>query len=374
MKKFSVLLVGTLLAMSPVPEVAARTLKAAHYLSPRHPVGLGYQTFADELKRNTNGDLTVRIFAGESLLGAKAISDGVRDGVADIGFDTLTYTPAYYPHGMLMNDLAMVGENDMAAAFAITELFALECPACLTEFERQNQVYVSGVSTGPYVLIGKGDMNSPEALRGKALRAGGPLWDRFARFAGATGVNIPTSEMYEGLSRGILNGAIYAVGGLKSHGLADVATQVVMLPLGSFRSGNLYSFNRDVWSSLTPEQRKAVFQAASAALVRTVNAYHAVDDEGVALGKEKGIEILEPSPGLQKLRREFVEQDLLEVVANAKKSLGIADAAKFVADFQRLYAKYLPLVEPIQDDPAKLADLLYNQVYAKLDPATYGVK
>ncbi len=374
MKKFAVLLAGALLAVSPVPDAAAKTLKAAHYLSPRHPVGLGYQTFADELKRNTNGDLTVRIFAGESLLGAKAISDGVRDGVADIGFDTLTYTPAYYPHGMLMNDLAMVGENDMAAAFAITELFALECPACLTEFERQNQVYVSGVSTGPYVLIGKGDMNSPEALRGKALRAGGPLWDRFARFAGATGVNIPTSEMYEGLSRGILNGAIYAVGGLKSHGLADVATQVVMLPLGSFRAGNLYSFNRDVWSSLTPEQRKAVFQAASVALVRTVNAYHAVDDEGVALGKEKGIAILEPNPGLVKLRREFVEQDLLEVVANAQKSLGIADAEKFVADYQRLYAKYLPLVEPIKDDPAKLADLLYNQVYAKLDSATYGVK
>src|SRR3546814_6533678 len=84
---------------------SAVTLKAAHYLSPKHPIGLGYETFASELKKNTNGEVTVRIFAGESLLGAKAISDGVRDQVADIGFDTLTYTPSYYPHGILLNDL-----------------------------------------------------------------------------------------------------------------------------------------------------------------------------------------------------------------------------------------------------------------------------
>src|SRR3546814_16008212 len=80
---------------------SAVTLKAAHYLSPKHPIGLGYETFASELKKNTNGEVTVRIFAGESQLGAKALSDGVRDQVADNGFDTLTHPPSYSPHGIL---------------------------------------------------------------------------------------------------------------------------------------------------------------------------------------------------------------------------------------------------------------------------------
>jgi len=374
MNRRSILVAAPLLAVRARPSRAARALKAAHYLSPRHPVGIGYQTFAEEVKKRTDGAITVRVFAGESLLGAKAISDGVRDGVADIGFDTMTYTPSYYPHGMLLNDLALVGEDDMAGAFAVTELFALQAPAALAEFQRQNQVWICATSTGPYVLLSKGDVNSPEKLKGKRLRAGGPLWDRFAQFAGATGVNIPTSEMYEALSRGILDAAIYAVGGLKTHGLADVVSQVVMLKLGSFRAGNLYSFNRDVWAGLTPEQRQAMFRAAATSLVRTVDAYHKADDEASELGRQKRIPLLEPDPGLVTLRAEFLAQDVPKIIANASGRLGIPDAAEFVDRYKALYAKYQPLVKPIESDPAKLADLLYAQVYGKLDPEAYGVR
>lgn len=355
-------------------DASALTLKAAHYLPPKHPVGVGYQTFADELKKNTNGEITVRIFPGEALLGAKAISDGVRDKVADIGFDTLTYTPSYYPHGMLISDLAMVGENDMAAAFAIDELFLLNCAACLAEFEKQNQVFTTSTSTPPYVLLMKGDSNSLDKIKGKKLRAGGPLWDRFAQYVGATGVNIPTSEMYEGISRGILDGAIYAVGGLKTHGLGDIIGQVISLNLGSFRAGNLYSFNREVWSSLTPDQRKAVFKASAAALVSTVNSYHEGDQEGVVVANERKIPIVQPDPGLKKAREEFVEKDLPGIIANAKTKLGISDADVVVKKYRELYAKYEKSVPPIEKDAGKLADLLYNEVYAKLDATKYGVK
>lgn len=363
-----------MMAVGTTSGASALTLKAVHYLSPTHPIGVGYQTFADELKKNTNGEIKVRIFPGESLLGAKAISDGLRDKVADVGFDTMTYTPSYYPHGILLNDLSMVGKDDMAAAFAITELYMMHCEPCRAEFAKQNQVFTSAVSTAPYVLIAAVDLNSPEKIKGKTLRAGGSLWDRFAEFVGATGVNMPSSEMYESLSRGILSGAMYAVGGLKTHGLADVAKQVVMLNLGSFRAGNLYAFNRDVWSKLTPEQRTAVFKAISVAVVRTVNEYHKGDKEALEIAKQKKIPILDPDPGLAKLREQFVEKDLPNVIANAQKTLGVSDAKAFVEKYKELYAKYEKLVKPIESDPAKLSDLLYQEVYAKLDPAKYGVK
>lgn len=363
-----------ILTLGLTSEASALTLKASHYLAPKHPIGVGYQTFADELKKNTNGDITLRIFPGEALLGAKAISDGVRDRVTDIGFDTMTYTPSYYPHGILINDLAMIGENDMAGAFAVTELYLLHCKPCLAEFEKQNQVFTSGVSTVPYVLVSKVDVNSPEKLKGKKLRAGGALWDRFASFAGATGVNIPTSEMYEALSRGILDGAMYAVGGLKTHGLGDVATQVVMLNLGSFRAGNLFSFNRDVWSELKPEQRVAVFKALSVALVRTVKEYEQGDKEALEIAKQKNIPIVQPHPGLVKLRQDFLDKDLPIILENANKSLGISNADAFVAKYKELYAKYEKLVTSVEANSTKLSGILFEEVYAKLDPAKFGVK
>ena len=362
------------LALGMTSGASALTLKAAHYLSPKHPVGVGYETFAAELKKNTNGDVTLRTFPGESLLGAKAISDGIRDQVADVGFATLTYTPSYYPHGILLNDLAMVGENDMAAAMAITELFMMHCKACTTEFEKQNQIFGGGMSTAPYVLVAKGDLNSLEKIKGKKLRAGGSLWDRFATSVGATGVNVPSSEMYEALSRGIIDAAIYAVGGLKTHGLADAADHVIMLNLGSFRSGNLYSFNRDTWSKMTTEQRAAIFKALPVAIVRTVNEYHLGDKDALELAKQKKVPVEEPDASLLKARKEFVEKDLPAVIENAKTKLKIADAAEFVAKYKELLAKYEKLVTPIEADAAKLSDMFYKEVYAKLDPAKFGVK
>lgn len=352
---------------------SAVTLKAAHYLSPKHPVGVGYETFASELKKNTNGEVTVRVFPGESLLGAKAISDGIRDQVADLGFATLTYTPSYYPHGILLNDLAMVGENDMAAAMAITELFMMHCQPCIAEFTKQNQLFAGGMSTAPYVLLAKGDINSIDKIKGKKLRAGGSLWDRFASSVGATGVNVPSSEMYETLSRGIIDAAIYAVGGLKTHGLADAATQVVTLNLGSFRGGDLYAINLDTWSKLTTEQRAAVFKSLPVAIVRTVNEYHKGDKDALALAKEKKISVVKPDASLLKARKEFVDKDLPGIIESANKK-GITDAAAFVAKYKELLAKYEKLIAPVESDPAKLSEIFYKEVYAKLDPAKFGVK
>ena len=76
---------------------AALELKASHYLPPKHPIVISYQAFAKALEKESNGDVKVRIFGGGSLLGAKATVDGVRDGVADIGFVVNTYYPAQFP-------------------------------------------------------------------------------------------------------------------------------------------------------------------------------------------------------------------------------------------------------------------------------------
>lgn len=355
-------------------QATAEMLKGAHFVSPQHPIGQGFKAFADALKKESHGKLTAHVFAGESLLGAKAISDGLRDDVADFGQVVMTYTPAYYPHGIMINNMAMIGEDDMAGAFAVTELYWLHCKACQQEFAKQNQVFVVGASTAPYVILAKNDLNSPQKIKGAKLRAGGSLWDRFSESIGAVGVNIPTSEMYEGMSRGILNGALYAVGGLKSLGVGDVAHQVIMLKTGSFRALALFSFNHDKWAKFTPEERVAIFKAASKAVVTTVNAYHHTDDVGLELARQKHIAVVEPDPGLVKLRDDFVEHDINNVVAHAKEKLGIDDAAEFVANYRTLYAKYAKLIAPVKNQPDQVADILYREVYAKLDPKTAGME
>lgn len=368
---------GTALLASMIvaaPAMAATTLKAAYFVSPKHPIGVGYQFLADELKRETKGALNLRIFPGESLLGAKAISDGVRDQVADMGHVVMTYTPAYYPHGVVLNDLSMVGEDDIAAIMAVTELMLQRCPGCLAESAKQKQVLLSGLVIPAYVIIANGDFNSPEKIKLKKLRAAGSLWDRWCRSVGAVAVNMPTAGMYEAMSRGTLDGALYAVGGLKSHGLGDIAKQVIMLNTGSFRAGSLYSINQTSWRSLNVDERRSFLKAIPKAVIHTTLTALEANEEGLKIAKAKNIPVVQPHPELLRMRNEFVENDLKLTVKNASEKLHLADGAEFVANFRKLYDKYEKLVKPLGKDEKKLSELLYNEIYAKLDVATFGMK
>ena len=353
---------------------SARELKAAYFVSPKHPIGQAYTFLADEVNKESKGALTIRIFPGESLLGAKAISDGIRDGVADMGQVVATYTPAYYPHGVLINDLSMVGGNDLAAALSVTELQLLKCPGCLAEYGKQNQIPFSAISVPSYVIIAGGDFNSVEKIKLKKLRAAGSLWDRFCRAVGAVAVNMPTAGMYEAMSRGTLDGVLYSVGGLKTHGLGDIAKQVIMLNTGSFRAAALFSMSKSTWKSMTLDERKVMLQVLPRAVVRNTLAFLKGDEEGLAVAKEKHIPVVQPDPALLKLRNDFVENDLKLTVKNATEKLHLSDAAEFVANYKALYAKWVKLVEPIAKDEAKLDELLYNEVYAKVDPTSFALK
>lgn len=350
---------------------AATELKGAHYLSPTHPLGVGYEVFKDVVEKESGGKIKIRIFAGGALLPAKAISDGVRDGVADFGTVTMSYTPSYYNYGLMLGDLAMFGSNDTVATVAQTELFTMHCKGCVEDARKQNQLILVGFSTPQYVLIGKGAMNTLETIKGKKLRAGGPLWARFANSVGAIAVNVPSSEIYEGLSRGILDAAMYARGGLKTHGLADVADTVSEVPLGSFRSQNYFSFNIESWKKLTPAERAIVLKGVAAGGIANRIAYDKGEQDGVALGKEKGIKFLQPDAEMSKAVDNFVEQDSHETVKRWEEK-GLKDAAEVVAKYKELYKKYEPLVTPIQDDQDKLSTLIWDQIYSKLDLNTFG--
>ncbi|MEZ5855979.1 MAG: C4-dicarboxylate TRAP transporter substrate-binding protein [Hyphomicrobiaceae bacterium] len=351
----------------------ARQLKAAYFVSPKHPVGQTYEFFAKEVKNETKGALTVRMFPGESLLGAKAISDGLRDQVADFGHVVSTYTPAYYPHGVLTNDLSMVGTDDVAALFAVTEQLLLKCPGCLAEFDKQGQLPLTAISIPAYVIIANDDFNSLEKIKLKKLRAAGSLWDRFCRSVGAVAVNMPTAGMYEAMSRGTLDGALYSIGGLKTHGLGDIAKQVILLNTGSFRAGSVISMSKTTWKSLTPEQRQTLIKVGARANVRGTMAFIKADEDGLKVAKEKKIPVVQPDPALLKARNDFVEKDLDFTIKNANEKLHLADAAEFVKTFRQLYDKYEKMVKPLGRDEAKLADLMYKEIYSKLDPNKYGM-
>lgn len=346
-------------------------ITASLWVGPKHPVAVGgYDPFVEKLKADEAYD--VKYFQGGALLGAKPTLSGVRDGIADVGMMAMTYFPAEFPNAQLVADMGLSTPSNLAAMMAASEYNLLHCEPCLQEYLDQNIVYTGTYSTAPYTIISKEPIRSTADLAGKKMRVPGSLWSRWAQSVDGIEVNVPSSEMYEGLDKGALDIAIQAPGALRSYSLWDTAKYVTLMNLGTYHSLSLMSWNRDTWRELTDAQRRAMLNEAARAGLDTTLQYTEADDEVLALVGEHGVEIIEPSAEMRQAKQDFVDRDVTVIVANAKDKYGIADAEARVATLQELIAKWDGIVNEIgPQNRDALLERFQAEVYDKL-PDDYG--
>jgi TRAP-type transport system periplasmic protein len=240
-----------------VAQADAAEYKAATFIGPKHPIAKGgWAPYFKEVEKQSGGSIKFRQFLAGSLLEAKALLGGVRDGVADAAQVVFTYHPAEFPHAQLVADFALYGGDAMVAAAAVTEFNLFHCAPCLAEFKRNGIVYTGAFSTTPYVLMSKVKIAALAELKGKKMRTPGSVWDRWATHVGGTPVNLPANEMFEGLSRGILDIAIQAPAALKSYNLADTAKYLTSLRLGTYHSVAMLAFNPRVGRNSRPRSAR----------------------------------------------------------------------------------------------------------------------
>ncbi len=99
----------------------------------------------------------------------------------------------------------------------------------LTELYKPYGVHFIGASTtGVESLVSKKPLNSVEDLKGLKLRAPEGLVQQVFAAAGATPVNLPGSEVFTGLSKGVIDAADYTVFSTNQKaGMNDIAVHPV---------------------------------------------------------------------------------------------------------------------------------------------------
>ncbi|MCF7697859.1 C4-dicarboxylate TRAP transporter substrate-binding protein [Loktanella sp. M215] len=349
--------------------VQAQDMTISQWTGPKHPVAVGYAPFIAKLTEN---GFNVQQFEGGALLGATPALAGLGDGIADMGMLALTYFPAELPNAQLVADMGLATPNNLAAMGAAIEYNLLNCPECLDEFKAQNVLYLGTYSTAPYTIISNVPIRATADLAGKKVRVPGSLWSRWAQKVGAIEVNVPSSEMFEGLDKGALDVAIQAPGAFQSYQLWDAAKFVTTLNLGTYHSLSLMTTNRDWWAGLTDEQRKLITSQAAQVSVDSTIAYTNADTEALAQLDEHGVELIEPSAEMNADKDAFVAEDLPIIVTNAESAYGVTDAQAKVDTFQGLIDKWAAIVEETGGDRDAMIARLNSDVFDKL-PADYGM-
>jgi TRAP-type C4-dicarboxylate transport system substrate-binding protein len=360
--------------LAATPALAEKRVTISNWTSPNHATSRGHAALVEMTESEFPDAFDFKLFTGGALLGPKPTLSGLRDGVADVGLLALTYFQSEMPYAQLVADLALLGEDHYAMAGATSEFVMLHCQPCKDEFAKNGMVALSGISTAPYVLLSTTPIIDISDMQGVKLRTGGSVWDRWAVRLGAEPVNVPSSEMYDTMSHGVVTAAVQPVGALKGHSLIEVAKHLTELPLGTYHSGSIFAAGPTFWSSLSPEQREQFVKNIPEAVAQT-EVYYETDDLDVL--KEAGglgLQVHQPSPEFLQDLIDFRAADLDEIARISREERGIEEPEALIAKYRELIVKWHGLVQPLQpirDNHQPYADLLRQEIYSKIDFATY---
>lgn len=352
---------------------AAIELKVSNILAPQGAGADGYQYFAENVEKETNGEVTMQILHGGLLLNATQMLPGLPDGVGDVGFLLPPYFPGEFPEFNLVANMATVGNNAAAMTGAIAE-YITTCEPCLAEHARNGHVYLGSYSATPYYAQGRKPFSTLEELKGMKLRTAMAAQGRWAENFGAIRVAIPGPEAFEAISTGTIDATLAALAEFFNLNLVEVATHVSMLPVGVFNGNSPFSFGAPQWQDLTDSQRAAILKVAPYGVATIVAGYERDENRAKEVAKERGIKLVEPSPKLLEASAEFIKADVQTGIEEAERTTGIQDARAKVDRYLALIDKWEKLTADVDPTDAQaLGDLYYNEVWGKIDPKSYGM-
>lgn len=176
------------------------------------------------------------------------------------------------------------------------------------------------------------------------------------------------------MGQGVINCTMAAATELSNYSLYDVTKAVTLsIPGGVFAGVATNNINIDVWQGLSNQEREVVLKASARSAAELTYRYHSDSQKDLAAAPGKGIEVLEPTAEVMAASDAFVEADMGVIETQFAKDYGIKNAGAKIAEFSALVDKWKELTADIGDDQEALATVYWNEIFSKVDPATYGM-
>jgi len=179
------------------------TLKLEHFLPAQANVPVQVlDVWADKVEADSKGRIKVERYASMSLGGAPPeLFDQVADGVIDIAWTVVGYTPGRFPSTEVF-ELPFMVSDARAASYAYWKMFEKSMKD--GEFK---DVHMLGTWVhGPGLFHTADPVNTPADLEGMKIRGGSRLVNQLLEAVGATPVGMPVPAVPEGLSKGVIDG------------------------------------------------------------------------------------------------------------------------------------------------------------------------
>ena len=291
------------------------------------------------------------------------MKDALQTGLANVGNALPLYFAADFPQTGVAGDLALLGRSPYAMGLAMTE-FGVTCGVCQEEFKNFGAVFLGSGSSNVYVLITTKPVRSVDDLKGLRLRSGGAPYSRWAEHFGATPVNLPVGDTFEAISQGTIDGTMASIVDMLSYRLVDIAKYVTDVPLGTYHVTSDFTTGMDVWGGMSAEQRAQYVRAANRANLDFTDRWgFQLPAEADAAVAGTDIEIIAPGDDFLAASNAFAAEDAAAKAAENELS----------AQFAALVEKWTAIVDEVGEDSEALAARAWDEIWSKVDFATYGM-
>lgn len=371
-----------LLMASTVGLLAANTASAEDYrmttyAPPNEAASIHQRFIAETMAEKTNGEINFEIFYASSLVPAKEQMKAIGDGVAHAGFQAMGYVPSDAPLNNALTAYGFIETNPTAIAMAFAD-WTMHNEDAMGQYTEANVVPFGGFSTPTYPLICNTDepITSVEQMQGLKVRFPGGANAKLTQDLGGVPVNIPGNEIYQALQTGAIDCAGILAAWLNiDNSLEEVSKSVTLANFTGSYNSPVHLANRDFWQSMTDEQRQMYLETTARATAKMQILFNLNDEKAINLARENGHAIVEPDEGFKAAVQEWVDNGVGDMAGVARDTYGIEDPDAFFAAFDTYVKKWGPLIRGMEDvnDEDALTQMILDNMYNDIDPATYGM-
>jgi TRAP-type C4-dicarboxylate transport system substrate-binding protein len=317
------------------------TLRLHQFLPPQATIpAKAIIPWAQKVEKESGGKIKIQLFHAMQMGGSPAqLYDQAKDGVADITWTVLGYTPGRFVRTEVFEipfiapSGVHAGEITSKAAWEYVEKYAAD------EFKDVKLIAVH--THGPGLFHTKQPITGLETLRGMKIRGGTRIVNNMLVKLGATPVGMPVPAVTEALSKGVIDGTTIPWEVAPSLKVTELVKNHTSFAgdKGLYNMAFAFSMNKATYDKLPPDLKKVIDNNSG---IETAAMFGRAMDDGDKAGRELAVKAgnnvvtLDAAETQRWLRTaSSVESDWVAEVA--KKGI---DGKKLAAEARALIAKY----------------------------------
>lgn len=243
-----------------------------HFEPPSGGGGIHAKKFCEELVKRTNGRVNAVPAIACSLGPFTEQFAMVDSGIADMGGFIPQYTPGRFPL-LQLTDLPI---RTMETAKVTEALMQLKDKGYFDkEIGANSKLLWLVMVPGIEFMFAKEKYDTIDSMKGIKIKTSGEFWPKVANRAGMVSVQMPITDAYAALEKGVVDGIMTTYGVLDAFKLVEVVDKIAEVNLTYTIFA--YAINKKFYNKLPADIRKIVDD-----LAKEISVLESKYDEGMA--------------------------------------------------------------------------------------------